>query len=154
MEKGYPAEPPPSYYPQQPMSPPPPPGFVSQGQPGFAPQPTTAPTVITVVQTPNLSSESTRMTCPYCRADISTKVTYQSSGMTHVAALVLCLLGLWCCVCIPYCTDSCMDAEHECPNCHKFVGQYRRWSVQKSNGAFLWIFCHAGRIECVDQLIY
>jgi len=130
MEKtGYPdhpTEPPPSYYPQQSMASPQP-GFIQQGQqpmPGYAPS---APTVITVVQAPNLSSESTRMMCPFCQADISTKVTYQTSCMTHVAAAILCLFGLWCCACIPYCTDSCMDAEHECPNCHKFLGQYRRW---------------------------
>jgi len=149
MEKsgftGYPdlpTEPPPSYYPQQPAAAPhagfaqqpaygPQPGFAPQS--GFAPQPaapTHTQTVIRVIQTPNLGPETTRMTCPFCQADVSTRVEYQPSGMTHVAAALLCLFGFWCCVCIPYCTDSCMDAQHACPNCHKFLGQYRRWSVR------------------------
>jgi len=168
MEKnGYPdvpREPPPSYYPQQ-MPAAPQEGFIQQPgyptQSGFMPQPGfgqqagasgSAPTqtVIRVIQTPNLSSESTRMTCPFCQADISTKVTYETSGMTHLAAAILCLLGLWCCVCIPYCTDSCMDSQHECPNCHKFLGRYRRWSVRNcwNKGNTYWNLEYLRRLKC------
>jgi len=141
MEKsGYPPEvpssqPPPYYpaaYPTQPAAAPQPQVYVHQQQP-----------MIQVVQMANLSSESTRMTCPHCRAEISTKVTYQTSCMTHLAAAVLCLLGCWPCVCIPYCTDACMDAEHECPNCNKFLGHYRRWRL----------ICHERNVRWLQKFI-
>jgi len=105
---------PPAYYPSLPPS-----------DPSYAnPQPPQQ--VVQIVQMPNLGSESTRMTCPHCGAQISTRVKYSSGTMTHVAALLLCLFGCWPCVCVPYCVDSCMDADHECPNCDKFIGHYKR----------------------------
>lgn len=32
--------------------------------------------------------------------------------------------SLWCCACLPYCATSCMNANHFCGNCNKFVGVY------------------------------
>ncbi|XP_026313825.1 lipopolysaccharide-induced tumor necrosis factor-alpha factor homolog [Hyposmocoma kahamanoa] len=65
-----------------------------------------------------------RITCRSCGADAVTRVEYKASTKTHLIALFLCLFGCWCCVCIPYCTDSCRNADHYCPNCNAFIGAH------------------------------
>jgi len=115
-EHGQPDMPPP-YYPNQPQQ---------QHPVGFVQQPQMAsPQVVQMVQIMNLGPQSTRMPCPHCGADVETRVKHNPGRMTHIAALILCLV-FWPCVCLPYCIDDCMDAEHECPNCNKFIGSYRR----------------------------
>jgi len=109
---------------------PPTPNFGPSPPQGFGPSPHQQQQVpvVQVVQihSSGLRGESTRITCPSCRADINTRVRYETGRMTHIAALLLCLIGCWPCACIPYCTEGCMDAEHECPNCNTYIGGYRR----------------------------
>jgi len=114
-------EQPPPYDPMAPSGsyPPPPMGFHPTVQ-----QPMTHTNI--VILPLEMGGESRRMTCPHCQAEISTTVIYKDGRMTHIAALILCLFGCYCCCCIPYCMDSCKDAEHECPNCHRHLGTYRR----------------------------
>uniref|UniRef100_A0A1L8EIY1 Putative lipopolysaccharide-induced tumor necrosis factor-alpha factor n=1 Tax=Haematobia irritans TaxID=7368 RepID=A0A1L8EIY1_HAEIR len=87
------------------------------------------PTVITV--SPNhatafitqpVGPKSVEMTCPYCHAHIHTRVSHAATTKTHIVALLLC----WtvCCCCLPYCMDSCRNANHFCPMCGAFIGTY------------------------------
>lgn len=46
-----------------------------------------------VPQSPPVGPASTSLTCPSCKALISTKVNYAPSVKTHVIALILCLVG-------------------------------------------------------------
>ncbi|XP_076764380.1 lipopolysaccharide-induced tumor necrosis factor-alpha factor homolog [Xylocopa sonorina] len=101
---------------------PPPPGFV----PAAPPPPYTAqPQNVVIVGAPQFGSEPQRMTCPHCHADISTRVENAASTQTHAFALILCILGLWCCVPLPYCMDSCMAQKHFCPSCNAYLGTSR-----------------------------
>jgi len=97
-----------------------------QGPPAFeAPPHQVSPAVVQIVQVMNLGPRSTRMHCPHCGADVETRVKFNPGRMTHLAAIILCLL-CWPCVCVPYCIDDCMDADHDCPNCDRHIGTYRR----------------------------
>ncbi|EDW74315.1 uncharacterized protein Dwil_GK21444 [Drosophila willistoni] len=64
------------------------------------------------------------ITCPHCHVQKLTRVEYAPSGKTHCMAALLCMMGLWCFACLPYCVTSCMNAQHYCGNCNKFVGVY------------------------------
>ncbi|KAI5641927.1 LITAF-like zinc ribbon domain-containing protein [Phthorimaea operculella] len=67
----------------------------------------------------------TSLVCPSCRATIRTRVESKATTKTHVIALLLCLFLCWPCVCVPYCMDSCQNADHYCPNCNSFLGTYQ-----------------------------
>ncbi|KAM7343695.1 lipopolysaccharide-induced tumor necrosis factor-alpha factor homolog [Cochliomyia hominivorax] len=66
--------------------------------------------------------KSMEMTCPNCNCRITTTVRHRSTSKTHIA----CLLLSWtlCCCCLPYCMDSCRNANHFCPMCGTFIGTY------------------------------
>ncbi|XP_059469576.1 lipopolysaccharide-induced tumor necrosis factor-alpha factor-like [Neocloeon triangulifer] len=142
-------DPPPSYSHQEKMhggGPPYPPagapiGFVQQPLYPAPPAPSQGPTVVvgsnpvaggqpatvvtTVIHLP-LPPKSSRYSCPSCKADIKTRVDHKSGTKTHIIALLLCLFGLWCCAPIPYCTESCKDAYHYCPECGTYLGTSAR----------------------------
>ncbi|CAG7820294.1 unnamed protein product [Allacma fusca] len=111
----------------------PPPGFVDSPPPYNV---TSQPTVpigafaggppMVVVAPISLTGQPQRMNCPHCHADVLTEVKYKDGRMTHIWALVLCLVGCWCCCCIPYCIDDLKDVDHECPNCQRHIGTYKR----------------------------
>ncbi|XP_026313840.1 lipopolysaccharide-induced tumor necrosis factor-alpha factor homolog [Hyposmocoma kahamanoa] len=77
-----------------------------------------------VVVSRPVGPKPSRTTCPSCRAEVVTSVKYAPTTKTHLIAILLCIFGCWCCVCIPYCTDSCRNADHYCPNCNSFIGAY------------------------------
>ncbi|XP_059060278.1 lipopolysaccharide-induced tumor necrosis factor-alpha factor homolog [Achroia grisella] len=133
-----------SLYP--PINPPPYPGpEVGYGAPYPAPQGTApmppGPTVYhqvpqaVVTVTPGLvpgvvvgqhiGPQPTRVTCRSCNEQTTTRIEQKSSMRTHMMALLLCVFGLWPCVCIPYCMDSCMNVDHYCSNCGSYVGTYQ-----------------------------
>ncbi|CAB3256668.1 unnamed protein product [Arctia plantaginis] len=76
--------------------------------------------------------------CPTCKSHlvqslkrlqyelIVTKVERKATTKTHVIALLLCLFLCWPCVCVPYCVNSCQNADHYCPNCNSYLGTYQR----------------------------
>ena len=67
-----------------------------------------------------------KMTCPYCKANITT-ITQPKMGL--LAWLVtggLCIIGLWPCACIPCCVDDLKDVTHQCPSCHAILGTYKK----------------------------
>ncbi|XP_049865433.1 lipopolysaccharide-induced tumor necrosis factor-alpha factor homolog [Pectinophora gossypiella] len=65
------------------------------------------------------------LVCPSCRATVQTRVDRKATTKTHIIALVLCLFLCWPCVCVPYCMDSCRNADHYCPNCNSYIGTYQ-----------------------------
>ncbi|XP_053962589.1 lipopolysaccharide-induced tumor necrosis factor-alpha factor homolog isoform X2 [Anastrepha ludens] len=103
---------------------PPPQNVHVQGAPAAA----SGPTVIIHTTAPTfnvISNEPATITCPSCHAVVRTTVIYQPSLSTHLWALILCLFICWPCVCVPYCMNSCQNANHYCPNCNAFIGSYR-----------------------------
>lgn len=73
----------------------------------------------------NLRGSPVHMTCPYCHADIMTKVTFEPGALTHLAALGLCFICI-CVACVPYFMKEFKNASHECPECGKFLGLFKR----------------------------
>ncbi|XP_054740323.1 lipopolysaccharide-induced tumor necrosis factor-alpha factor [Anastrepha obliqua] len=71
-----------------------------------------------------LGPEPTIVTCPACHITKLTRIDFEPSARTHLMAAILCIVGLWCCVCLPYCAESCMNTNHYCGNCNKFLGTY------------------------------
>ncbi|XP_012153001.1 lipopolysaccharide-induced tumor necrosis factor-alpha factor homolog [Megachile rotundata] len=113
MSKEMPQPPPPGFAPSPPpsFSPPPPPPPYHPGQPN-----------VVIVGT-QFGPESQRLVCPYCHAQITTSIETEANTKTHLFALLLCVLGLWCCAPCPYCIDSCMVKKHYCPSCKAYLGQ-------------------------------
>ncbi|KAM8711254.1 hypothetical protein ACLKA7_000401 [Drosophila subpalustris] len=64
--------------------------------------------------------------CPYCHNYARTRVMYKPNSRTHLIALLLCLFQLYCCVCLPYCISSCMNTNHYCGMCDRYLGTYAR----------------------------
>ncbi|XP_039746283.1 lipopolysaccharide-induced tumor necrosis factor-alpha factor homolog [Pararge aegeria] len=77
-----------------------------------------------VIVTNNMAPGPTPYVCRSCNQQIVTRVERIPSMRTHLCAVLLCLIGFWPCVCVPYCVDSCNNAEHYCPNCSAYVGSY------------------------------
>ncbi|XP_051163237.1 lipopolysaccharide-induced tumor necrosis factor-alpha factor homolog [Leptopilina boulardi] len=104
---------------------PPPPGFHPPPSYNDANMPQLQPNVV-IVGTPTraFGPSSQPMTCPYCQANISTRVESESSTKTHLFALLLCIIGFWPCVPCPYCMDSCLTQKHFCPSCNAYLGQH------------------------------
>ncbi|KOC61573.1 Lipopolysaccharide-induced tumor necrosis factor-alpha factor like protein [Habropoda laboriosa] len=104
----------------------PPPGFVPPPPPPpYFEQPQQQQPHIVVVERPVLQfgRVSQRLQCPHCHADISTRVESEANTKTHLIALLLCILGLWCCAPCPYCMDSTLVQRHYCPSCGSFLGE-------------------------------
>ncbi|XP_011182061.1 lipopolysaccharide-induced tumor necrosis factor-alpha factor homolog [Zeugodacus cucurbitae] len=82
------------------------------------------PTFSTIGMNPNppVGPESTQVRCPQCKCTVKTTVRYRSTTKTHI----VCILLSWtcCCCCLPYCMNSCRNANHFCPMCGTFIGTY------------------------------
>ncbi|XP_055696615.1 lipopolysaccharide-induced tumor necrosis factor-alpha factor homolog [Lutzomyia longipalpis] len=79
-----------------------------------------------IVSSPAVGPNSTSVICPSCRHSIMTNVRTESTTRTHVIAILLCVFLCWPCVCLPYCMDTCKNANHYCPNCGSFIGTYQK----------------------------
>lgn len=104
-----------------------PPPYVTQPQPGIYPAYPAVPPQQVVAVVPvvrQMGPDPSHYTCPSCNTAIVTRVERVSTTKTHLFAALLCLIGCWPCVCIPYCTNSCQNAEHYCPNCSAYIGNY------------------------------
>ncbi|XP_065081141.1 lipopolysaccharide-induced tumor necrosis factor-alpha factor homolog [Ochlerotatus camptorhynchus] len=82
------------------------------------------PTVI-IAGAPAVGPESTTLICPSCRAQVRTRVEHNSTTKTHIIALLLFIFCCWPCICVPYCCNSCKNADHYCPNCNAFIGSHQ-----------------------------
>ncbi|CAH0629018.1 unnamed protein product [Chrysodeixis includens] len=72
----------------------------------------------------NMGPMPANITCKSCGHEIVSRVDMKPSLKTHLFAALLCLIGCWPCVVIPYCANSCYDADHYCPNCSAYIGTY------------------------------
>ncbi|KAI5641925.1 LITAF-like zinc ribbon domain-containing protein [Phthorimaea operculella] len=71
-----------------------------------------------------VGSMPSNTTCRSCNMQITTSVVFRPSARTHLAALLLCLVGCWPFACVPYCIESCNSVDHYCPNCRSYIGTY------------------------------
>ncbi|XP_016972156.2 lipopolysaccharide-induced tumor necrosis factor-alpha factor homolog [Drosophila rhopaloa] len=98
--------------------------------PGTAdPKPATTTTThhtVVVVPTSPYGPEPMDVQCPHCHNYARTRVSYKPNSRTHLIALLLCLFQLYCCVCLPYCISSCMNTNHYCGMCDRYLGTYDR----------------------------
>ena len=75
-------------------------------------------------QSEPLSYHPSNMTCPFCGKSIQTKTESDDSCMAVFLSASLCILGCWCCVCLPFCLESLQKVEHSCPKCKMVIGTY------------------------------
>ncbi|CAK1551662.1 unnamed protein product [Leptosia nina] len=78
----------------------------------------------TIIITQSMGTQPAVTVCRSCGIQITTRVEQMPSMRTHLFALLLCLIGFWPCACVPYCIDTCNNADHYCPNCNAFIGSY------------------------------
>ncbi|XP_016927910.3 lipopolysaccharide-induced tumor necrosis factor-alpha factor homolog [Drosophila suzukii] len=87
---------------------------------------TTAQHTVVVVPSSPYGPEPMDVQCPHCHNYTRTRVSYRPNSRTHLIALILCLFQLYCCVCLPYCISSCMNTNHYCGMCDRYLGTYDR----------------------------
>ncbi|KAG8228656.1 hypothetical protein J437_LFUL008307 [Ladona fulva] len=73
-----------------------------------------------------LGPQPVTLTCPSCGARITSRINYETSTRTHGMCMAMCAFGLWLCCFLPYLMDSCKNANHYCPNCNAYLGQYQK----------------------------
>ena len=91
---------------------------------------TTTTTTYTTSPVPRNGSEnmqrlgrfSCHMKCPYCPAQMTTRIQYQVSVVTIVAIVIIVMI-CWPLFWLPLCLPSCKTAGHYCVNCQSKVGQ-------------------------------
>ncbi|XP_017114751.1 lipopolysaccharide-induced tumor necrosis factor-alpha factor homolog [Drosophila elegans] len=100
----------------------------TKGPPLAAPTAATTTTQHTVVVIPTspYGPDPIDIQCPYCHNFARTRVSCRPNSRTHLFALLLCLFQLYCCVCLPYCISSCMNTNHYCGMCDRYLGTYDR----------------------------
>ncbi|XP_073966336.1 uncharacterized protein [Choristoneura fumiferana] len=60
--------------------------------------------------------------CHHCGLRVHTLVIRQTGTATHVVALTALCVGLIPITILVYCTDTCKNKNHYCPNCNKMIG--------------------------------
>ncbi|XP_055372821.1 uncharacterized protein LOC129606505 [Condylostylus longicornis] len=71
-----------------------------------------------------LDQSSVIVDCNDCGSKMPSRVFYEDGFKTHISALVMCFLGLWCCAPLPYYLKGCRTANHYCGNCDNYLGNY------------------------------
>lgn len=74
-----------------------------------------------------VGTEPALVVCQSCRHQVITTIEMRPTARTHLWAFCLFIVGCWPCMCIPYCTPSCMNIDHYCPNCRGYIGKYEYW---------------------------
>ena len=74
----------------------------------------------------SLGSQPQGMQCPQCHQQILTKLSYHSGDATWLYCFFMYLAGCQLCCCLPFCVDSCQDADHHCPHCDALIGKYKQ----------------------------
>lgn len=80
-------------------------------------------TVVTVGSVALFDRNPTTCTCPNCRNNIVTNVTYESGTLMWAMVLILCCIGCWPFCLIPFCMPNLKDAVHTCPRCSYLVSR-------------------------------
>lgn len=87
-------------------------------------QPTT--TVVHTVGSNNpqsmLSRIPCRVTCQFCKTEVTTKIHHDTGLMTWAIAGGMCIIGCIPCCLIPFCMDNTKDVHHTCPQCDQKIG--------------------------------
>ncbi|CAI2376424.1 unnamed protein product [Moneuplotes crassus] len=60
--------------------------------------------------------------CPSCGQATHTRVEHDYSAMQWIICLIMFIVGLWLCCCIPFCIDSMRSGNHYCSNCGSSIG--------------------------------
>ena len=60
--------------------------------------------------------------CPSCGQSTHTRVETENSPMQWILCIIMFVVGLWCCCCIPFCIDSLKGGNHYCTNCGSSIG--------------------------------
>ncbi|XP_055374081.1 lipopolysaccharide-induced tumor necrosis factor-alpha factor homolog [Condylostylus longicornis] len=81
-------------------------------------------TTVIVTSPSNYGPYPQHVICPSCGVRTQTRIVAESNYMTHVFAIALCLMGCFCCSCIPYFVDSCKNKNHYCQQCNTYLGTY------------------------------
>ena len=81
---------------------------------------------VLVTGMPLFNASPVKMTCPYCKEDITTITQPKMGLLAWLVSGALCITGLWCYVCIPCCVDDLKDVTHQCPGCNAILGTYKR----------------------------
>ncbi|CAG9810084.1 unnamed protein product [Chironomus riparius] len=72
----------------------------------------------------NFGKTSIATTCPSCNSSVNTAVEMESTGTTHIVALLLCIC--FCpLVCCPYLMNCFKTSNHYCPSCKTLLGTYK-----------------------------
>ncbi|XP_033152506.1 lipopolysaccharide-induced tumor necrosis factor-alpha factor homolog [Drosophila mauritiana] len=88
-------------------------------------QPAPQPPTVVPTDTLHLGPNRSRVLCPACGANKTTRMTHTANSRTHMVAGLLCLVGFCCCACfVPYCMNSCRTGNHYCRKCNTFLGAY------------------------------
>ncbi|XP_035432026.1 lipopolysaccharide-induced tumor necrosis factor-alpha factor homolog [Spodoptera frugiperda] len=87
-------------------------------------QPQVSPTPIPVSMPDNVGPEAMSMICKSCNKQIYTRVEHKPTANTYLIAGLCCLLLCWPCACCVYCSASCRNIDHYCPNCDSYIGTY------------------------------
>ncbi|XP_075255846.1 lipopolysaccharide-induced tumor necrosis factor-alpha factor homolog [Convolutriloba macropyga] len=86
----------------------------------------TAPTPVVIAQPTvtvvSLGRHPVTMTCPMCKATVTTRIRSECGMGSWLICLVLFLLGLELCCWLPLIIPSCQDTAHFCPNCNHHLG--------------------------------
>ncbi|XP_011499085.1 PREDICTED: lipopolysaccharide-induced tumor necrosis factor-alpha factor homolog [Ceratosolen solmsi marchali] len=75
--------------------------------------------------TPLLASNSVKITCPSCHADVKTNTVSEHQPIAHLCCVLLCMAGCCFCSCLPYCLNAFLSVHHVCPNCKAFIGTWK-----------------------------
>ncbi|CAI2377089.1 unnamed protein product [Moneuplotes crassus] len=60
--------------------------------------------------------------CPSCGQVTHTRVEEENSPLQWILCLIICVVGLWCCCCIPFCIDNLKAGKHYCSSCGSCIG--------------------------------
>ncbi|KAL0485632.1 hypothetical protein AKO1_011922 [Acrasis kona] len=81
------------------------------------------PAVTYVVNNQNtFGTTPCNFTCANCGYQGQTYTSTEIGAFALLLALVLFVLGFWCCCWIPLILDGCKDTSHSCPQCKRVVG--------------------------------
>ena len=72
----------------------------------------------------HLTYQPKNMICRSCQRIILTHTVSSTSRVSVLLASGLCLLGCWCCACLPFCLESMQRVAHSCPKCKVAIGVY------------------------------
>uniref|UniRef100_A0A5K3ERC1 LITAF domain-containing protein n=1 Tax=Mesocestoides corti TaxID=53468 RepID=A0A5K3ERC1_MESCO len=84
-------------------------------------------TTVVIQQPAALSSNPQQIFCPTCNRPVVTKTVHENGTLTWLSCCLIFFLGgpFLCCL-IPFCCRPCKDVKHQCPDCRRVLGVYKR----------------------------